>query len=191
MLMNRPLVAIPGNREEYLNFGYCVLGRVIEKVTGVAYKDHIKSILKPMGISDMEIAGNTLADRLPHEVKYYQAEYSPYSMNVTRMDSHGGWIATATDLARILVRIDRQSSVADVVSAAVLSQMYFGDTQWYHTGSLPGTSTFMGRENDTFSFVVLANTRNENNYDQVINELYGVLITAVTARTTWPAYDLF
>ncbi len=159
MLANRALTYTPGQTEYYLNFGYCVLGRVIEKVTGKKYDEYVKTILQDMGITDMVIAGNTLNDRLPNEVKYYQPEYDPYTMNVTRMDSHGGWLATATDLGRFMVRIDRNSSVQDVVSVDQLSNMYFGYERWAHTGSLPGTSTFIIREDDTFSFVVLANTR--------------------------------
>jgi hypothetical protein len=76
-----------------------------------------------------------LEARLPGEVKYYQTEFSPYSMNVARMDSHGGWVASATDLARFMVRIDRGTHVPDIVSSS-LQTMYFKDNVWAHTGSL-------------------------------------------------------
>jgi len=191
MVANRALTYTPGQTEYYLNFGYCVLGRVIEKVTGKKYDEYVKTILQGIGVTDMVIAGNTLNNRLPNEVKYYQAEYDPYSMNVTRMDSHGGWLATATDLARFMVHIDRNSSVPDMVSADLENQLYFSFENWAHTGSLPGTSTFVVRENDTFSFVVLANTRSENDYNAILNGLYGAVVTPVKARASWPAYDLF
>ena len=41
----------------YSNFGYCVLGRVIENVTGQSYLAYIRSeILAPLGINTVEFA---------------------------------------------------------------------------------------------------------------------------------------
>jgi CubicO group peptidase (beta-lactamase class C family) len=191
MVANRALVYAPGVHEEYLNFGYCVLGRVIEKVTGKSYEAYIKELVAPMGITSLAIAGNTLVDRLPQEVKYYQTEFSPYSMNVARMDAHGGWISTASDLARFMVHIDQNAQVPDVVSLSSLQTMYFGYDIWGHTGSLPGTSSLLIRMDDTFSFVVLANTRTEDNYDRILEQLYTVMHDQIAARKEWPSYDLF
>src|ERR1700687_5803197 len=88
-LENLPLSQQPGTHYAYSNFGYCLLGRVIEKVTGQTYAAHVQqAVLGPCGISDMAIAGNTLADRRPNEVIYYgQNGEDPYGMQVTRMDS--------------------------------------------------------------------------------------------------------
>jgi CubicO group peptidase (beta-lactamase class C family) len=99
-LRNQPLDYPPGQHYAYSNFGYCVLGRVIEKITRQPYADYVRNtILKRCGVDDMAIAGNTLAQRHPGEVKYYgQERENPYDMNVARMDSHGGWIARPTDL---------------------------------------------------------------------------------------------
>lgn len=191
LVVNRPLSTAPGSTYFYLNFGYCVLGRVIEKITNSSYEDYVKSIITPMNISKMKIAGNTLSERAPNEVKYYQTEFSPYIMNVKRMDSHGGWIASATDLARFMVRIDRNSSVPDIVPISLLNQFYFGFSNWTHYGSLPGTSTILTRLNDTFSFVVLTNTRTESNPDLILNDLNTIVTNQISARSTWPTYDLF
>ena len=60
-LKNLPLTYPPGQHWAYSNFGYCVLGRVIEQVTGQPYADYVQSkILAPCGIGDMRIAGNKL-----------------------------------------------------------------------------------------------------------------------------------
>ena len=192
LLANRLLAYAPGSTYYYLNFGYCVLGRVIEKVTGMTYVDYVQAnVLGPCGISDMKIGGNTLVDRYPHEVKYYQSEFSPYSMNVTRMDSHGGWIASSTDLARFMVGIDRNNSVPDLVSTTLLNQLYFGYTTWVHTGSLPGTSAILSRCNDTFSFALLANTRTESDPDQILDDLSATVKQKIYAIGEWPSTDLF
>ncbi len=169
IVTNRPLTYTPGSTYYYLNFGYCVLGRIIEKVTDMTYENYVKSnILEQCGITDMRIGGNTLNERSPNEVKYYQSEFSPYAMNVRRMDSHGGWIATATDLARFIVRIDRNNSKPDLISNDLLNELYFGYNNWYFYGSLPGTSAVLSRYNDNFSFAVLVNTRTESNTDLIL-----------------------
>jgi CubicO group peptidase (beta-lactamase class C family) len=88
-LAHMPLTVPPGSSYAYSNFGYCLLGRVIEKITGQTYEQYIKdNILKRCGIVDMQIAGNTLSDRAASEVKYHdQTGRDPYGMNVARMDS--------------------------------------------------------------------------------------------------------
>jgi CubicO group peptidase (beta-lactamase class C family) len=75
-LENLPLTSPPGQNWAYSNFGYCVLGRVIEEVTGQPYADYVQAnILAPCGIGDMRIAGNKLDQRAPNEVEYY-GQYS-------------------------------------------------------------------------------------------------------------------
>ncbi len=55
----------------YSNFGYCLLGRIIEKLSGKSYEQFIKDeVLTPSGITTMQIGGSTLADRKPGEVIY-------------------------------------------------------------------------------------------------------------------------
>src|SRR5262249_28869415 len=95
---NRPLESPPGQAYAYSNFGYCVLGRVIEKITGMSYVEAVtQRVLAPCGINDMQIAGNMSTERAANEVVYYgQNGEQPYKPNVRRMDSHGGWIATPT-----------------------------------------------------------------------------------------------
>ena len=124
-MMGRPLDFDPGTRYAYSNFGYCVLGRVIEKVSGQPYDAYVKAhVLAPVGITDMRIGGTRLEDRAPGEVRYYDAENRtgpsvfpaaglmpfPYGVDyIEAMDSHGGWIASATDLARISACLDTPS----------------------------------------------------------------------------------
>jgi CubicO group peptidase (beta-lactamase class C family) len=171
-LANLPLHHRPGTSFAYSNFGYCVLGRVIEKLTGKPYDVSVrKSVLGPCGITDMEIAGNTLAERKPGEVVYYsQDNDSPYSMNVRRMDSHGGWIARPIDLVRFLTHVDgfsphqllRQWQVMTTPTTA--NPNYAKGWQvnrydnWWHGGSLPGTATEIVRTHSWFCWAIFTNT---------------------------------
>jgi len=55
-LDNLPLKNPPGKVFAYSNFGYCLLGRVIERVTGQSYSDYVQNtILLPSGITSMRI----------------------------------------------------------------------------------------------------------------------------------------
>jgi len=195
LLVNRPLTYTPGITTYYLNFGYCLLGRVIEKITNMTYENYVKSnILQQCGITEMKIGRNTLNDRYPKEVKYYQNEYShysPYSMNVTRMDSHGGWIASTKDLARFIVKIDRNESKSDLISVTLLNKFYFGDPNWVHYGALPGASAILSRLDNTFSFIVLVNTCTDSNPSLLLDDLYNTLKGKINSISAWPSDDLF
>lgn len=192
LISTRALTSVPGTSESYLNIGYHILGRVIEKVTNQSYENYVKTaILAPSGIVDMKIAGNTLADRYPNEVKYYQTEFSPYSMNINRMDAGGGWVATAKDLAKFIVRVDQNSVKQDLISTTLINQFYFGYANWYFYGSLPGTSAIVNRLNSTTSFVVITNTRTESNYNTILDDLNNTMIKEINSISNWPTLDLF
>ncbi len=175
-LANLPLQHPPGSTYAYSNFGYCVLGRVIEKLTGKPYDVSVKkTVLAPCGVTDMEIAGNTLAQRKPGEVVYYSqgTDVSPYSMNVTRMDSHGGWIARPIDLVRFLTHVDgysphqllRPATTRAMTTPTKANSGYAKGwavntyDNWWHAGSLPGTATEIVRTHSRFDWAVLTNTR--------------------------------
>src|SRR5262249_31395645 len=62
----------PGSRFAYSNFGYCLLGRVIETVSGAAYETHVQEhVLAPLGITRMRLGKTLPAERAAGEVAYY------------------------------------------------------------------------------------------------------------------------
>ena len=55
---------LPGSYYAYSNFGYHLLGRVIEKLSGISYESYVQeNVLKQCGITDMHIGGNLWTDR--------------------------------------------------------------------------------------------------------------------------------
>jgi len=71
----------PGTEYAYSNFGYTVLGRVIEKLSGQSYESYVKEkILKPIGATGMEIGSGKQSERSLYEVTYYD-NYTPYYPN--------------------------------------------------------------------------------------------------------------
>jgi N-acyl-D-amino-acid deacylase len=114
-MLKRKLDFNPGERYAYSNFGYCILGRVIEKVTGQPYDKAVqKHVFDPIGVKDTQL-GRTLTTA-KNEVKYVAKGRKanaiigpnfgkpvplPYgAWHLEAMDAHGGWISTASDLVR-------------------------------------------------------------------------------------------
>jgi CubicO group peptidase (beta-lactamase class C family) len=200
-LKNLPLTYPPGQHWAYSNFGYCILGRVIEQVTGQPYAAYVQNnILSACGISDMSIAGNKLSQRLPNEVVYFgQYDEDPYKMNVTRMDSHGGWLATPTDLVQFLNHVPNllkpetirimttpspaypQGSPAKYARGWMVRNNGLGN--WWHSGSLPGSTTIMVRTSTGLSWAALTSTRTEpsNVIDTALDEMMWNMVRQVPA----------
>ena len=106
----------PGERYAYSNFGYCLLGRVIEKASGQSYESAVhKHVFEPIGIKHTQL-GRTLS-AAKNETHYFDEKSRtasaimgpnfgkpvplPYgAWYLEAMDSHGGWISTAADLVR-------------------------------------------------------------------------------------------
>jgi CubicO group peptidase (beta-lactamase class C family) len=124
-LENMPLTAPPGKTFAYSNFGYVILGRVIEKLTGQSYAQYIQDhLLKRCGIASMQMAKNAREDRAANEVKYYSAGvYDPYKRDVVRLDSCGGWIGTPSDLTAFFVHIDGFKDTEQLLSEDTLRVM--------------------------------------------------------------------
>ena len=114
-MQGQPLDFDPGARYAYSNFGYCVLGRIIERATGQSYAQFVRAnVLERCGITDMRIGASLEGGRVPGEVRYYPNDVTepvfpaisgkvpwPYGgFHLEAMDAHGGWIASAIDLAR-------------------------------------------------------------------------------------------
>ncbi|MFC3994403.1 serine hydrolase domain-containing protein [Nocardiopsis sediminis] len=111
----------PGGTYAYSNYGYLLLGRAIEAVTGGGYRAYVQdNVLGPVGITRMR-PGRTAEDHAaPTEVPY-RSQYTgttvldgsgakvpaPYgAFNLENMDSHGGWLGSAVDLVRFATVFD-------------------------------------------------------------------------------------
>lgn len=132
-MRGRPLDFDPGTRYSYSNFGYCALGRIVERVTGEDYDVYVRGLLAEAGIEGMEVGRSLLSDRLPGEVRYYPDNITtsvfdgsavswPYGgFHIEAMDAHGGWVASAVDLLRLSSAIDGLANRADVLTPASLA----------------------------------------------------------------------
>ena len=131
LFVDRPLLFTPGERFEYSNAGYIVLGLVIEAKTGLSYEEAVRRyVFEPAGMKStgLDAVENEAADR---GVGYWrpQGPKGPWSPNRDvlpgRGSSAGGSYSTAADLIRFVdaLRADRLLS--------------FGWTDWVLGGPEP------------------------------------------------------
>jgi CubicO group peptidase (beta-lactamase class C family) len=206
-LQNMPLTNPPGEHWAFSNFGYCLLGRVVEQITGQPYASYVQSaVLAPCGISGMRIAGNTLKQRAPNEVVYFgQYNEDPYKVNVTRMDANGGWLATPSALVQFLNHVGGSGSIPSILKAATIQVMttpspvfpsasaakyargwMVGSGNLWHNGSFPGSTTLMVRTATGMCWAALTNTRTEP-HDEMDGALDGMMWNMVRSVPEWQA----
>lgn len=149
-MLGQPLQFDPGERSEYSNFGYCVLGRVIEKASGKSYAAYVQQeVCKPIGITDIKPAQSLLKDRDAREVSY-----PADGLVVEVMDAHGGFIASAPALCTFL----------DHYWINGEPRLEGGRGSWTFFGSLPGTTALVRQRMDGYNIAILCNGRRTDTY---------------------------
>lgn len=137
-MLRQPLDFAPGERSAYSNFGYCVLGRVIEKLTGRTYETYVRNhLLSPLGVTRMRIGLSLPEDRAEGEVHYYDVGRRdgapvhardrrvprPYVIDHEVMDSHGAWIGSASDLVRFADALN-EPDASPLLSHGAITTMF-------------------------------------------------------------------
>ncbi|MBC7838865.1 MAG: beta-lactamase family protein [Nitrospiraceae bacterium] len=120
----------PGSKTSYSNFGFCILGRIIEAVASaggkrVPYEEFVeREVLRPAGITRAKLGGTLPSERSRAEVRYYGppnqvlvdsvypgrglVPFAYGGLYLRSTDSSGGWIASAEDLVKFATAIDGQ-----------------------------------------------------------------------------------
>jgi CubicO group peptidase (beta-lactamase class C family) len=189
VLDERSLSSPPGTTFQYSNFGYALLGKIIENASGMDYETYVRqNILEPIDINDMYIAKQKLEERRPNEAIYYSSASSPYAIDTPRMASSFGWAASAATLAWIAVKTDGRFSENDLL-APNTGISYLNRGSWTHNGALPGTTAIL-KVGHPFSYVVLTNSGGAN-FPVVIDALHNFMEKAIEQQSEWPNTNLF
>lgn len=133
-VFGRPLQFDPGAYTAYSNFGYALLGIVIEDVTGDPFVPAVRRlVLDPRGIDDVRPAESRLDDRHEREVHYRSGRRCPSALEVESPEwvecadgsydleagrASGGLVASTTAVVRFAAayRLDgRPTGSASVV----------------------------------------------------------------------------
>ena len=100
--LRRPLVGAPGTVYGYSNLNYCLLGLLVEDVTGESYEEVVqREVLDPLDIDDMRVAGTF--DVRDGDVVHPTGQGRTF---MEALGASGNWIGTATDLVKVIDAID-------------------------------------------------------------------------------------
>jgi len=188
VLKHRRLRYKPGTQYAYSNFGYMLLGKIIERKSGINYERYVnETILEPNGIYGMRIAGNYEWERKPFETHYYnhpgayqfqsfdgnyESVHKPYGgSDITTLGAAGGWIANASQLAKIVSLVDPENPSYQLLSKESQELMVSGKSyrdaygwkgargeNWWRTGTLAGSACFIFRKDNGFTYAVVLNS---------------------------------
>jgi N-acyl-D-amino-acid deacylase len=108
-MMGQRLDFDPGARCRYSNFGYILLGMIVERVEGRPYGEAMRRLtIGPMGLERIRLNRVRGSGYLPEEAHRYgplgredrQGGHLPITM------ASGGWLATPTEMVRFLTALD-------------------------------------------------------------------------------------
>jgi len=130
----------PGTHSSYSNFGYALLGKVIEKITQMPYERYVEvNLLKPLGINSMAIGFSTRDSLFSDEVSFYEVptakKIEPFNSNsglvsksnggydIQTLGSAGGWVGNSIDLIKLALALDGDKSVPDLIPQNLIDTM--------------------------------------------------------------------
>ena len=175
-VMKRPLDFVPGLPDyihrNYSNFGYLLLGMIIEQATHTDYVTHVQTeIMAQLGVSDSDYktGASPLLNHDAREPNYISALICPSvfsngqdalcseeGADLKNWLSAGGTIATAKAMALFAQHYRLPMDYADgyrVIGEPLLSQTYGGG----HDGDLPGTTTLLRQLPSGVSYAIFIN----------------------------------
>lgn len=134
---NRPPDFDPGSRMDYSNYGFILLGAIIEKVSGKDYYDYVtERILKPAGMTmtswpTLEELANVA---VPYTTSNYKFLLSAIETLPWRGSPAGGGVSTVGDELRFIDAL----KAGKLLSLPLLEEATKPQEQWYGYGFVTG-----------------------------------------------------
>jgi D-alanyl-D-alanine carboxypeptidase len=167
--------SIGGGGFRYSNMNYCILGLLVEHLTGEPYEQAAyERLLTPLGISGMRLAPTY--DPGPGEVQHRSAPNRNY-MEV--LGAAGAWVATTSDLVRIIDSLDASTpgwkpldaeTVAAMTTSATdpltpdrgygMGLILYGGGAVGHTGTVESTHAMVFDRADNVTWAVTVSGEN-------------------------------
>ena len=200
-----PLASEPGSTFKYGNVSYVLLGKAIELVTGLSYQDATKKlVLTPLGLDSFRLVGTY--EFGPNDALHAVSGNRTY---MEQLGPAGAWVATATDVAKLLDSLDPQSPSVHVISSESMALMklpatpvpvgpiwdygfglrLFVSGEWGHSGSIENVHAMAIHRPDGLSVSVLVNGTKPKETDdliEAINEAVLAARTGIAATTIGP-----
>ena len=185
--LGQTLQSDPGTAFQYSNTNFCVLGLLIESVTGQSFDNAIRErVLKPLGISaHLAPTFDTLSGDAMHAS-------SPGRNYMETLGPAGGWVASPLDVAKLADSLraespgphllDEQTVDKMRVSVTVpvetpppangwsygLGLMLFGDGSWGHTGTIESTHAVVVNRPDGLTVAILVSGKEPDDTDDLL-----------------------
>lgn len=187
-VMGQPLDFTPNARRAYSNFGYLLLGLVVEEVTGQDFTTYVQTqVFNPLGVatSEVQLGATYPEDRNPREPWYdggrWPTDVSPPHGLVSWAD--GGWHLEAFEAHGGLITTSRALlEFAQGYWAPGFPRVGNGQN-WYATGSLDGTYSLLRWRPDGVNIAFIVNSRRGSTDGQPIEDQLDAVADSILV---WP-----
>ena len=210
LVAKEPLEFAPGEKWNYCNTGYFLLGMLIENVTGKKYGDFLSErIFKPLGMTQTRV--NDLRDVIPDRAQGYSwdghklrnGEY----VSPTQPFAAGMLVSSVADL----VKWDTALGTETLVKKSSLQQMWTpaklnkgtdveyglgwevrkvnGHRLIAHGGGIPGFSTYLSRFVDDRLTVIVLTNADGGSAVALARGIAGTLVPALAPNAEAPIAD--
>ena len=164
-----PLVDEPGRSFTYANVNFVLLGRLLQDVTGLDFATASRRlVLDPLGLSSFATVGT--ADRPAGDAHHWTRAGRNY---MELLAAAGAWIASASDVARLVASIESGGVLSPTTRAAMLDPSstgpleggwtyglgvrLFPDGSYGHSGTLESSRSMALHLPDGTTVAVLVN----------------------------------
>ncbi len=162
ILKNEPLLFEPGTKRRYSNYGYIVLGAVLEKVSNKSFDTLLsEQIFQPLGLKNTSFMPDKDQPSQSHRY-HYQFDMTQISVPMTEYPGpDGGVETTAFDLATFYRSLFFTNALVNQEHPAFKEIFNVKDQQWRAYGGGVGVSSAaeIDLKNERI-IIVLANTDN-------------------------------
>lgn len=191
LFIDKPMLYPKGERFQYNNTGYVVLGLIIEAITGQAFDAYLQEkIFEPCEMID---TGYFELDKLPARCAYsyiYDEDNDDYRTNIYSIEAKGsgagGAFTTADDVRKFWTKLMNAEIIAkELVEAMITAQIpagYYGYGLWLLNGKTP---SFQGSDPGA-NFITSYDPDNEliitilSNMDYDVETLWQTINDAIT-----------
>lgn len=198
--LGQSLSTEPGSAYKYSNVNYALLGKAVEMVTGLSYDNAVKQlVLNPLGLNSFRLVGTY--EFGPNDALHAVSGGRTY---MEQLGPAGAWVATATDVAKMLDSINEDSPTLHILSADLMKLMkmpatpkpvttlwdyglglrLFVSGEWGHSGSIENVHAMAVHRPDGLSVSVLVNGSKPEETDDLIAAISSAVLAA---RTGIPA----
>lgn len=139
LFINKPMMYPPGEKFQYNNTGYVVLGLIIEKISGIYFDDFLKKEL--FDLCDMKNTGYFEMDRLPAKCAnayIFDEDRNQYYTNIFSVDTKGtgagGAFTTVEDISKLWDTILKGDIICDRSLKNIFSVQASNEDSYYGLG---------------------------------------------------------